>query len=65
MLPLRPDMAGLSVGSNNFSTQVYENLPDLVDRLAAAIKEIRGRTRGRGVCSVQYPEMKKRRGDPI
>jgi uncharacterized protein (DUF849 family) len=37
MLPLRPDMAGLSVGSNNFSTQVHENLPDLVDRLAAAI----------------------------
>lgn len=37
MLPLRPDMARLSVGSNNFSTQVYENLPDLVDRLAAAI----------------------------
>jgi uncharacterized protein (DUF849 family) len=37
MLPLRPDMASLSVGSNNFSTQVYENLPDLVDRLAAAI----------------------------
>jgi uncharacterized protein (DUF849 family) len=37
MLPLRPDMASLSVGSNNLSTQVYENLPDLVDRLAAAI----------------------------
>ena len=64
MLPLRPDMASLSVGSNNFSTQVYGNLPDLVDRLAAAIKEIRGKTRGRGVCSVQYPGMEKRRADP-
>ena len=30
MLPLRPDMASLSVGSNNFPTRVYENPPDLV-----------------------------------
>ncbi|APX12127.1 3-keto-5-aminohexanoate cleavage protein [Tateyamaria omphalii] len=35
MLPLRPDMASLSVGSNNFPTRVYENPPDLVDWLAA------------------------------
>ena len=35
MLPLRPDMASLSVGSNNFPTRVYENAPDLVDWLAA------------------------------
>jgi 3-keto-5-aminohexanoate cleavage enzyme len=35
MLPLRPDMASLSVGSNNFPTRVYENSPDLVDWLAA------------------------------
>ncbi len=35
MLPLRPDMASLSVGSNNFPTRVYKNPPDLVDWLAA------------------------------
>jgi len=35
MLPLRPDMASLAVGSNNFPTRVYENSPDLVDWLAA------------------------------
>lgn len=34
MLPLRPDMASLSVGSNNFPTRVYENPPDLVHWLA-------------------------------
>jgi uncharacterized protein (DUF849 family) len=35
MLPLRPDMASLTVGSNNFPGRVYENSPDLVDWLAA------------------------------
>jgi uncharacterized protein (DUF849 family) len=35
MLPLRPDMASLSVGSNNFPTRVYENPPELVDWLAS------------------------------
>ena len=35
LLPLRPDMASLSVGSNNFPTRVYENPPDLVDWLAS------------------------------
>ena len=35
MLPLKPDMASLTVGSNNFPTRVYENPPDLVDWLAA------------------------------
>lgn len=35
MLPLKPDMASLTVGSNNFPTRVYENAPDLVDWLAA------------------------------
>ena len=35
MLPLLPDMASLTVGSNNFPTRVYENPPDLVDWLAA------------------------------
>jgi 3-keto-5-aminohexanoate cleavage enzyme len=34
MLPLRPDMASLTTGSNNFPTRVYENPPDLVDWLA-------------------------------
>ena len=38
MLPLRPDMASLSVGSNNFPNRVYENPPDLVDWLAAEMK---------------------------
>jgi uncharacterized protein (DUF849 family) len=38
MLSLKPDMASLSVGSNNFPTRVYENPPDLVDWLAAEMK---------------------------
>lgn len=38
MLPLKPDMASLSVGSNNFPTRVYENQPDLVDWLASEMK---------------------------
>jgi hypothetical protein len=35
MLPLRPDMASLTTGSNNFPNRVYENPPDLVDWLAS------------------------------
>jgi 3-keto-5-aminohexanoate cleavage enzyme len=35
MLPLKPDMASLTVGSNNFPNRVYENSPDLVDWLAS------------------------------
>lgn len=35
MLGLRPDMASLTVGSNNFPSRVYENPPDLVDWLAS------------------------------
>jgi uncharacterized protein (DUF849 family) len=35
MLPLRPDMASLAVGSNNFPNRVYENPPGLVDWLAS------------------------------
>lgn len=38
MLPLGPDMASLSVGSNNFPSRVYENPPDLVDWLAAEMR---------------------------
>ncbi|MBK5934442.1 uncharacterized protein (DUF849 family) [Rhodovulum imhoffii] len=34
MLHLRPEMASLSVGSNNFPTRVYENPPELVDWLS-------------------------------
>jgi 3-keto-5-aminohexanoate cleavage enzyme len=39
MLSLRPDMASLSVGSNNFPTRVYENPPALVDWLASEMIE--------------------------
>lgn len=38
MLPLKPDMASLSVGSNNFPNRVYENAPDLVDWLAGEMR---------------------------
>lgn len=38
MLSLSPDMASLSVGSNNFPTRVYENPPDLVDWLAREMR---------------------------
>ena len=38
MLSLRPDMASLSVGSNNFPTRVYENSPGLVDWLASEMQ---------------------------
>ncbi len=38
MLPLRPDMASLSVGSNNFPTRVYENPPELIDWLAGEMR---------------------------
>lgn len=38
MLSLSPDMASLSVGSNNFPTRVYENPPDLIDWLAAEMR---------------------------
>lgn len=39
MLPLKPDMASLSVGSTNFPTRVYDNSPDLVDWLAGEMRE--------------------------
>lgn len=39
MLSLAPDMASLSVGSNNFPTRVYENPPDLVDWLASEMRK--------------------------
>lgn len=39
MLPLGPDMASLSVGSNNFPTRVYENAPDLVAWLAGEMRK--------------------------
>jgi 3-keto-5-aminohexanoate cleavage enzyme len=49
MLPLRPDMASLTVGSNNFPTRVYENPPDLVDWLAAEMLDPRRQARDRGL----------------
>ncbi len=39
MLSLRPDMASLSVGSNNFPTRVYENPPDLIEYLASEMRK--------------------------
>lgn len=41
MLPLRPDMASLAVGSNNFPTRVYDNPPDLVEWLAEEMQTYR------------------------
>ena len=38
MLPLKPDMASLTVGSNNFPTRVYENSPKLIHWLADEMK---------------------------
>ena len=38
MLPLRPDMASLSVGSNNFPKRVYENSPELILWLAEQMR---------------------------
>ncbi len=38
MLPLKPDMASLAVGSNNFPTRVYENPPELVAWLASEMR---------------------------
>lgn len=43
MLSLSPDMASLSVGSNNFPTRVYENPPDLVEWLASEMRTYRVR----------------------
>ena len=38
MLPLKPDMASLSVGSNNFPTRIYENSPELILWLAEQMR---------------------------
>jgi len=38
MLPLKPDMASLTVGSNNFPNRIYENSPQLVDWLAGEMR---------------------------
>ncbi len=38
MLSLKPDMASLTVGSNNFPTSVYKNSPELVDWLASEMR---------------------------
>ncbi len=39
MLSLRPDMASLATGSVNFPTRVYDNSPQLVEWLAAEMKQ--------------------------
>lgn len=39
MLSLRPDMASLTTGSNNFPGRVYENPPVLIDWLASEMKK--------------------------
>ncbi|UWR23176.1 3-keto-5-aminohexanoate cleavage protein [Sulfitobacter sp. S190] len=41
MLPLRPDMASLSVGSVNFPSRTYDNPPDLVAWLAQGMQRHR------------------------
>lgn len=38
MLPLKPDMASLAVGSCNFPSRVYDNSPDLVNWLASEMR---------------------------
>lgn len=38
MLSLSPDMASLSVGSNNFPNRVYQNSPELIDWLASEMR---------------------------
>jgi uncharacterized protein (DUF849 family) len=38
-LASKPDMASLATGSVNFPTRVYDNAPDLVDWLAAEMRE--------------------------
>ena len=39
MLPLKPDMASLSVGSCNFPTRIYENSPDLIEWLTSEMRK--------------------------
>jgi len=39
MLHLKPDMASLATGSDNFPTNIYENAPDFVESLARAMLE--------------------------
>jgi 3-keto-5-aminohexanoate cleavage enzyme len=39
MLHLKPDMASLATGSVNFAKVIYENTPQLVEQLAAAMLE--------------------------
>lgn len=41
MLHLQPDMASMSVGSNNFPNRVYDTPPDLVDWLASEMIKYR------------------------
>ena len=63
-LPLRPDMASLSVGSNNFPTRVYENPPDLVDWLAAEMitHEVRPEIEAFDLSHIHHAALMFRRG---
>ncbi len=36
----RPDMASLATGSVNFATQIYENTPQLIDSMAATMRDL-------------------------
>lgn len=38
-LYLKPDMASMSVGSNNFPNRIYENAPDFIDWLASEMQK--------------------------
>lgn len=53
MLSLRPDMASLSVGSNNFPTRVYENSPDR--GRSASVAALRPVRHGREECDARRP----------
>lgn len=39
-LDLRPDMASLSTGSVNFPDRIYDNPPDLVEQMAARMRDL-------------------------
>lgn len=41
MLHLKPEMASLATGSCNFPTRIYENTPELIEELAASMRQYR------------------------
>lgn len=64
MLPLQPDMASLTVGSNNFPTRVYENPPDLVNWLAAEMLDrgIKPEIEAFDLSHIHHAALMQRRG---